>query len=176
MNVSGQSDNPVVPAKPPDKAGAAEVVEERGLAEGNTDSAARPGPRAGQSVSQGLDRVREAARRGRKARFTELLHHVHLDRLRAAYRALSPMAAPGVDGVTWADYGKDLEANLQGLLTGLHRGSYRARPLAVTWSSCASSMTSWWGLSIRATPSSSSGTCGIGSLDSLCSCNPRRRV
>src|SRR5918993_4322790 len=38
MNERGKSDSPVVPAKPPNKAvyAAAEVVEERGLAEGNT--------------------------------------------------------------------------------------------------------------------------------------------
>jgi group II intron reverse transcriptase/maturase len=79
-------------------------------------------------VSQGLDRVREAARKDKEARFTALLHHVDLDRLRAAYRALSPKAAPGVDGVTWATYGQNLEVNLQSLHTRLHRGSYRAQP------------------------------------------------
>ena len=128
MNEPGKSDSPVVPAKPPNKAVAAEVVEERGLAKENTASAARPGRSAGQGVSLGLDRVREAARRDRKAQFTALLHHVDLDRLRAAYRALSPKAAPGVDGVTWAAYGEELEANLQNLHTRLHRGSYRAQP------------------------------------------------
>ena len=39
MHERGKSDSPVVPAKLPNKAGrpAAEAVEERGLAEGNTD-------------------------------------------------------------------------------------------------------------------------------------------
>jgi group II intron reverse transcriptase/maturase len=64
----------------------------------------------------------------KEARFTALLHHVDLDRLRAAYRALAPKAAPGVDGVTWMDYGQNLEANLQDLHGRVHRGSYRARP------------------------------------------------
>jgi len=107
---------------------AAEAVEERGLAKGNAGSTARPGRSAGQGVSHGLDRVREAARRDKEARFTALLHHVDLDRLRAAYRALSPKAAPGVDGVTWVAYGEDLEGNLQDLVTRLDRGSYRAQP------------------------------------------------
>jgi hypothetical protein len=128
MNEPGKSDSPVVPAKPPNKAVAAEAAEERGLAKGNADSTARPGRRAGQGVSLGLDRVREAAQRDREGRFTALLHHVDLDRLRAAYRALRPTAAPGVDGVTWAAYGEDLEAHLQDLLTRVHRGSYRAQP------------------------------------------------
>jgi retron-type reverse transcriptase len=68
------------------------------------------------------------ARTDREARFTALLHHVDVDRLRAAYWALKPKAAAGVDGVTWEDYGHDLEANLRDLDVGVHRGSYRAKP------------------------------------------------
>jgi RNA-directed DNA polymerase len=65
--------------------------------------------------------------------FTSLLHHVDLDRLRAAYRAINPKAAVGVDEVTWQDYGKDLEANLQDLHRRVHRGSYKARPSRRTY-------------------------------------------
>jgi group II intron reverse transcriptase/maturase len=72
--------------------------------------------------------VREVARTDKDARFTALLHHVDVDRLRAAYRAIRPQAAPGVDGMTWAAYGQDLENNLQDLHRRLHAGSYRARP------------------------------------------------
>ncbi|MGH8566393.1 MAG: group II intron reverse transcriptase/maturase, partial [Gammaproteobacteria bacterium] len=76
-----------------------------------------------------LDRVRRVALKDREARFTALLHHVDVDRLRAAYGALRPKAAPGVDGVTWMEYGLDLEANLQGLHQRVQRGSYRAKPV-----------------------------------------------
>ena len=75
-----------------------------------------------------LDRVRRVARQDKDARFTALLHDVDVDRLRAAYFALRPKAAPGVDGVTWQDYGEDLEANLRDLHDRVHRGAYRARP------------------------------------------------
>ena len=94
MYERGKSDSPVVPAKLPNKAGrpVAEVVEERGLAEGNTDDLTRPGRSAGSGVSSGLDRVREVARRDKDARFTALLHHVDLNRLRAAYWAIRPQA------------------------------------------------------------------------------------
>jgi len=61
-------------------------------------------------------------------RFTALLHHVSVDRLREAYRAISPNAAAGVDGVTWRDYGQDLEANLLDLHARVHGGAYRAMP------------------------------------------------
>jgi group II intron reverse transcriptase/maturase len=66
--------------------------------------------------------------RDREARFTALLHHVDLDRLRAAYRAINPKAAPGVDGVTWAAYGQDLEGNLQDVYRRVQAGRYRASP------------------------------------------------
>ena len=130
MNGRGKSDRPVVPAKPSNNAGlpAAEAVEERGLGKGNVASNTRPGPRAGQDAPSALDRVRRVARQDKEARFTALLHHVDIDRLRAAYWALKPRAAPGVDGVTWADYGQDLEANLRDLHSRVHRGGYRARP------------------------------------------------
>jgi RNA-directed DNA polymerase len=130
MHDGGQSDGPVVPEKRPNNAqgGAAEAVEGRGSAKENAVSATRPGHCAGQGVSSGLDRVRQAAQKDREARFTALLHHVDVDRLRAAYGALKPKAAPGVDGVTWEEYGRDLEDNLQDLHARLHRGAYRAKP------------------------------------------------
>jgi RNA-directed DNA polymerase len=118
------------PAKLPNKSASAvaEVVEGRGSAEGNVASETRPGRRAGVSVSSELGRVRQVARQDDDARFTALLHHVTVDRLRAAYRAISPNAAPGVDGVTWRDYGRDLEENLRDLHARVHRGAYRAKP------------------------------------------------
>jgi retron-type reverse transcriptase len=130
MNERGKSDDPVVPAKPPNNAGrpVAEAVEGRGSAEESAASRTRPGRSAGQDASSALDRVRQAARRDKEARFTALLHHVDVDRLRAAYRAINPKAATGVDGVTWRGYGRDLEGNLRGLHARVHRGGYRAKP------------------------------------------------
>jgi len=135
MDDRRKSDGPVVPAKPPNNAGrpAAEVVEERGPAKGNATSETRPGRSAGLSVSSDLDRVRQVARKDKDARFTALLHHLTIDRLEAAYRAIAPGAAPGVDGVTWKDYGQDLEANLRDLRARVHSGAYRARPSRRTY-------------------------------------------
>ena len=128
MYERGKSDGCVVPVTPSNKASAAEVGEERQPAKGNTDSKTRPGRSAGPDVSSALDRVRQVAKRDRKVRFTALLHHVSLGRLRAAYWAIRPQAAPGVDGVTWADYGQGLEANLQDLHERVQSGRYRAKP------------------------------------------------
>ena len=77
-----------------------------------------------------LDRIRQAARRDKKLRFTNLLHHVYaIDRLRQAYFELSKQAAPGIDGQTWRDYGRELERNLQDLSDRLAKGSYHAPPV-----------------------------------------------
>jgi RNA-directed DNA polymerase len=103
-------------------------VEERRPAKGNMGDPTRSGRRAGEGVSSGLDRVREAAQKDRNARFTALLHHVDLDRLWRAYVAISPTASPGVDGVTWEAYGENLRANLENLLDRVHSGAYRAKP------------------------------------------------
>jgi RNA-directed DNA polymerase len=130
MNERGKSDSPVVPAKPSNKTASvvAEVVEERGLAEGNTAGKTRPGHRAGPGVPSALGRVRQVARQDKEARFTALLHHVTVDRLRAAFWAIRPEAAPGVDGVKWADYRQGLEGNLQDLHARLHTGRYQPEP------------------------------------------------
>jgi hypothetical protein len=130
MDDREKSDGLVVPVKLPNNAqgGAAEVVEGSGPAKGNASSETRPGRRAGQGALSELGRVRRVAATDKDARFTALLHHVDVDRLRFAYFALRPKAAPGVDGVTWHEYGQDLEENLQDLHARVHRGSYRAKP------------------------------------------------
>ena len=133
MYERGKSDGCVVPVTPSNKASAAEMGEERQPAKGNTDSKTRPGRSAGSDVSSALDRVRQVAKQDKEARFTALLHHVSIGRLRAAYWAIRPQAAPGVDGVTWADYGQALEANLQGLYERVQSGRYRAKPSRRTY-------------------------------------------
>ncbi len=60
-----------------------------GGGKGNTTNLTRPGPSAAQGVSNGCDRVREVARKDKDAKFTPLLHHIDLDRLEVAYRAIN---------------------------------------------------------------------------------------
>jgi len=126
-----KSDPAIVAVKPTNKAGqpAAESVERRAGAEGNTGE---PRTRRAQyrgSVSPGLERVRQAARQRKKERFTALLHHVTVELLGEAFYALKRNAAPGVDGLRWKDYEAGLEAHLRDLHARVHRGAYRALPV-----------------------------------------------
>jgi RNA-directed DNA polymerase len=132
MDGGGKSDSPVVPAKPPNNSGPseAEVVEGRGLAKGNTPESNTHRTQSRAGVPSALERIREAAKRNRKQRFTALLHHVYdIERLRSAYLAIKRDAAAGVDGETWQHYGGDLEGNLRDLSERLKRGAYRAKPV-----------------------------------------------
>jgi group II intron reverse transcriptase/maturase len=89
----------------------------------------RPGLGAGQGVSTNLAGVRAKARSDGQLRFTALLHHVTVERLELAYRALRPNAAAGVDGVTWHAYGENLQGNLVDLHARVQRGAFRAVPV-----------------------------------------------
>lgn len=126
-----KSDEGVVPMNCPKAA--AEDGEGRPEAEGNpnqppTDGAQDPSP-----MSSGLTRIREAAAKDGKARFTSLLHHVTPGMLQDAYEALKRNAVPGIDGVTWHDYGENLHSNLRDLHARVHSGRYRAQPSKRAW-------------------------------------------
>src|ERR1039458_528876 len=130
MNDPQKSDGCIVAMKSankPDGSGA-ESMERRRPAKGNADESRMHRTLSRASVSQGLDRVRERAKGQKKERFTALLHHVDVERLRRAYLALKRKASPGIDGTTWQQYGQTLEANLTELHGRVHRGTYRALP------------------------------------------------
>ncbi len=132
MNGHRKSDSPTVPMKSPNKAGqpAAEEMEGRGLAKGNPRQQNAPRTQRRQGAHSALERVRLAATRDRRMRFTALLHHIYeLETLRAAYLSLKREAAAGVDGETWRHYGERLEENLRDLADRVKRGAYRAKPV-----------------------------------------------
>ena len=106
----------------------AERVEGRGLTKGNPREQNAPRTQRRDGAPSALARIRQAARRDRTLRFTALLHHVYEPtRLREAYFSLKRDAAPGVDRVTWQQYGSELEGNLRDLSARLQRGAYRAK-------------------------------------------------
>lgn len=130
MNDPEKSDSPIVAVKPtnrPRRMGA-ESVEPRGGTKGNTDERCTTRTPSRTCVLQGLERVRERAKAHKKERFTALLHHVDVGLLTRAYFWLKKDAAPGIDGMTWAQYGEDLQGRLEDLHGRVHRGAYRAQP------------------------------------------------
>jgi RNA-directed DNA polymerase len=136
MNERGKSDKPIQPEKSPNKVeqSAAEGMEGRGLAEGNSvqQNASRTPSRSG--APSALERVRQAAKGNKEMRFTALYHHIYdPEMLRWAYYQLKRRAAPGVDGETWQHYGEALEENIQDLSHRLKRGAYRAKPVRRTY-------------------------------------------
>jgi RNA-directed DNA polymerase len=130
MYASEKSDPTIVPKKLPNKEvkASAEAMEGRVGLKGNSHQTAAVWTQSQVAASPGLMAVRQLAQRDKSLRFTALFHHVSIDLLRQSYRALNRAASPGVDGITWRDYGEELETRLRCLHVRLHAGRYRAKP------------------------------------------------
>jgi RNA-directed DNA polymerase len=130
MHGPEESDSVIVAVKPTNKAeqSVAEPVEPRTETKGNADQQSTRRAQDRASVSQALERVRQAARQRKKERFTSLLHHVDPAMLRTAFYAMKRDAAPGVDGMTWETYEQDLDRRIETLHARVQAGTYRALP------------------------------------------------
>lgn len=76
-----------------------------------------------------LERVGHKAMQEKGVRFTNLLCHIKVPLLKQAYECLNKKAAPGVDGMSWQEYGEGLEARLLDLQDRVHRGNYHPQPV-----------------------------------------------
>jgi group II intron reverse transcriptase/maturase len=81
------------------------------------------------TVSTKQQRIAALAKQHPEVSFTALNHYLDVNWLREAYQRLRKDSAPGYDGQTVADYGKDLETNLQSLLDRAKSGTYFAPPV-----------------------------------------------
>ncbi len=117
MNHSNKSGKPL-----------AESEEGRPLIKENTHQSSTYSTQSEVHVSQGLAGVRKAAKERKGMRFTALFHHLTVGLLREGFYALKRRAAPGVDGIKWAEYEAGLEGRLSDLHSRVHRGAYRAQP------------------------------------------------
>ena len=97
---------------------------EEGLAEGAQGRTQSRSP-----LPPNLMRVREAASKDKKTRFTALLHHVNVEALMRAFGRLKRNAAAGVDGETVTTYEQGLPEKLHDLCDRVHRGQYRPLPV-----------------------------------------------
>jgi len=140
MHGHEKSDSVIVAVKPANKAEhsaaeqstaelfAAEPVEPRAETKRNAGQQSTCGTQGQISVSQALERIRRVAKERKKEKFTSLLHHISIDLLDEAFFELKEEAAPGVDGLTWAEYEQNLDRNIEDLHARVHRGAYRALP------------------------------------------------
>ena len=130
MHGPEKSDPCIVAAKPANKSGdrrRSRWSEGRGPRGTRSKQRMRRTP-SRESMSSGLERVRERARPEKKEQFTALLHHVDVDLLRACFFVAQAGRGPRVDGMTWREYEQNLEENLVDLHARVHRGAYRAQP------------------------------------------------
>ncbi len=74
-----------------------------------------------------LRAIANKAAQNPKHRFGGLYRLLNQDSLRESFKALRKEAAPGVDGVTYEEYEKNLESNLADLVRRLRNKSYHAR-------------------------------------------------
>lgn len=135
-HAAGESDSFIVPKKPANNDGvppSTEPVEGRELTEENAGQLLLGQTQGWKPGSRGLFGVREAAQRDRTMRFNNLLHHLTPELLRASFFDLKKRAAPGIDGVTWAQYSHGLDERIGDLHERIHRGTYRARPSKRSW-------------------------------------------
>jgi hypothetical protein len=100
MHEGRKSDVSVVVMKPVNEAAQAaeELVERRGMTEGNVDQQSTPRTPSRTNVTQALDRIRRTAKERKKEKFTALLHHISPELLEAEFFALKRNAAAGATG------------------------------------------------------------------------------
>jgi len=74
-------------------------------------------------------RIAELAKRSPQMVFTSLAYLMDIDWLKTAFYRTRKDGAVGVDGQTWFDYERNLEANLRSLLDRAKSGTYYAPPV-----------------------------------------------
>ena len=130
MDEMKKSDSLIVVTKGTNKgaSASAESLERRGGTKGNSIHGSTRQTQSWERVSQAVERVRIASKRG-KEKMNCLLPHVHYDSLYVAYFDLKKKASAGVDHMTWDEYGRNLKENLEDLVNRIHTGAYRAMPV-----------------------------------------------
>ena len=77
-----------------------------------------------EALSTELNRLAEIAARDPKVKFTSLAHLLTEDFLKGCYRELNHQAAAGIDRVSYASYGENLDQNIADLVRRLKEKRY----------------------------------------------------
>ncbi|MHC4124713.1 MAG: group II intron reverse transcriptase/maturase [Planctomycetota bacterium] len=72
--------------------------------------------------------ISQRARREPKCQFTSLAHLLNEGFLKECYFRLGRERASGIDGVTWEEYGEQLDENLKNLVTRMKAKRYKPKP------------------------------------------------
>ena len=125
-----KSDEAGVPMKAANKGAKApaERLEGRASTKGTPQDQSTCRTQCRESVSQAVERIRQAATRNPQEKLTALLHHITTDVLLCAFFDLKKTASAGVDGLVWSEYEDRLEERLLDLHGRVHSGAYRALP------------------------------------------------
>jgi RNA-directed DNA polymerase len=106
-----------------------ERVEGRPEAKGKSTARNTSPAQKGKDVATTLRWIGERAKSKPEEQLTNLLNHIKAPLLKEAYQRLRKDAAPGVDDVTWQEYGERLGERLCDLEGRIHRGSYHPQPV-----------------------------------------------
>ena len=79
-----------------------------------------------------LERIGELSAQDRQLVFNNIGHLINVDMLKEQYWLLAGNKAIGIDKVTKASYGKNLDENLTGLIQTIRRGTYQPKPARIT--------------------------------------------
>ena len=82
-----------------------------------------------ESVETKLGFVAERAKRDKSAIFDRVMHLINEESLKASFQQLRKDGAVGIDGISWEEYDKQLEANIKGLMGRIRKMSYRPQPV-----------------------------------------------
>jgi len=86
------------------------------------------------SVTKALNGIRSASIRNGNLVFTALFHHlINRQLLKTAFSHLRKSAAPGIDRVTWDEYQRDLDSNINKLWERLISWRYYPQPVRRTY-------------------------------------------
>ena len=75
-----------------------------------------------------LSLISEHAKREPQLQFTSLVHLLNSGFLKDCYNSLNRNKAVGIDGVSWKEYGENLDDNVEGLITRMKNKSYKPIP------------------------------------------------
>ena len=87
-----------------------------------------PDPELDNHTWQKLSLITDKARREPRLQFTSLAHLLNEEFLKECYCALDRDRASGMDGVSWQEYGEQLDENLRDLVIRLKAKRYQPQP------------------------------------------------